>query len=130
MNCLTCGGAVERARAVVSVESELRLGGYCRACERADFGRSLDRGWVGSGPRCLCCEGRGVYALPLHEIEYVETADGERRREGYPVTAETPRLCPDHAAEVFDVDPGVRETRQASLAAAAADAPSFRAETD
>lgn len=103
MTCSSCETGEACHRVVVDVHDGAVRGEYCWSCETEHFGEVLERGDWSGGSRCVLCDDHGGFALPLREIEYVETPDGEVRRDTYPVTPETPRICRNHLEEVLDV---------------------------
>lgn len=46
------------------------VGGYCLACEKQSFGRSLRRQEWQGGEQCLLCERDGFYKLPLINLQW------------------------------------------------------------
>lgn len=95
MRCVACGRDGAYNRAVVDTVSDRELGLLCPECERAEFGRSLDRGdW--SGESCCLCERDGFYALPRWRASVVEVDGRQVARTEYSLDAPCPRLCDVH----------------------------------
>jgi hypothetical protein len=104
MKCLDCGGDATYNRAVVDVNEDTIVGGFCQRCERERFGTSLHRGLWDEVDGCIFCDGVGTFALPVHEIDIRMKAGREHVEEGYGVSELTPTVCTRHLRAVLGPD--------------------------
>lgn len=106
MDCIVCGQDAGYHRAVVDTLEDIRVGGLCRECEGAEFGRSLERGRFRETDGCILCARDGLYALPVGQPTATRNDDGSVVGDVvYDISAETVRLCDEHFHELSEVEP-------------------------
>lgn len=88
-----CGSAAGYNRAVVDLSNNREEGGFCKTCERAEFGKRLELLTVGTPDTCTFCEQESSYALPEW---LVVTSDSYASSTTYRITDDTIRLCVEH----------------------------------
>ncbi|WP_101296347.1 hypothetical protein [Halegenticoccus soli] len=96
MLCISCGLEAGYNRVVVELTSGVELGGFCRSCEIAEFGRSLERGHWSLNEGCALCGRDGHFALPRWEATATYRGDDVVGSVEYHITDRTLTLCDEH----------------------------------
>ena len=105
-NCIVCGRESGYHRAVVDTVDDSVVGCLCRECERAEFGRTLERGFFEQREGCVLCDRDGTVALPVWRPVARETPDGTVVSEvTYTVDSGTVRLCDEHLSAIAGAFP-------------------------
>lgn len=106
MDCIVCGQDAGYHRIVVDTLEDTRVGGFCRECERSEFGRSLERGRFTETEGCILCARDALYALPVGQPTATRNEDESVVGDVvYDTVPETPRLCDEHFHELAEADP-------------------------
>lgn len=109
-HCIVCGNEAGYHRAVVDVVEETVVGGFCRECEREEFGRTLERGVLETRDGCVFCDRDGHVAIPIWRPTARRTDSGTVVNEViFTVDDATVRLCDEHVSAVAGAFPADRK---------------------
>lgn len=100
MKCVVCGLDAGYNRVVVDLVSGIEVGGLCVACERAEFGRLIDRGALRSEAGCAICDRDGFFAVATWEANTRREEEAIRCSVGYSLDEPDLRLCDEHLREI------------------------------
>ncbi|MGM0605838.1 MAG: hypothetical protein ACQETB_09220 [Halobacteriota archaeon] len=94
--CFVCGNRAGFNRSIVDLATNAHIGRLCVNCERAEFGRSLQRVRTDRHDNCLYCERDAQFALPrflsfVVEADHASIAKVSSELDDQPVT-----LCDEH----------------------------------
>jgi len=110
--CIACGEPAGYNRAVVDTVGGVRVGALCVNCERAEFGRSLERGRWRGVDGCAFCDRDGFYALPQWVPDCRRDDAALVSTVAYEVTEATATVCDEHLHALRDDPPRDDRTRK------------------